>query len=435
MKKIKTMISLFVLASVLLTGAVCAAEATAKIKLDNGATILVKEDYKMDIISINILFKVGLRQEDSDTFGATNIIKSLLFKNPSSSFDTIDNLEYLGAVTLIDSTPDYIQIECKTTRENFSKCLDIISNGLMNQKFDAQDINEVKEKTLKVLSDPNPFGSIYDYFLRNFYQNHPYKYIRLGTSTAIKNINADILNGFYKKYFSANNMVVSVCGNIAKTDALKELAQKFKNLKHQELGLKKIDWEPPSKENTIFLGLKANVAWVMIGFPAPSFKSPDYAAMFFIQNYLAEGVNSVIWTQIREKEGLAYDLGGSFPRLEGPSHFIVYVITEPDKSWLCKKKILDEVNKLKAVPLDYKTLRLVKEKMLSKYMLERERVSSQATNIAVDEIMDLNYTFDEKLASKINELTPSEIQKAANDYLFNPTIIIAKPSMYIQDLF
>lgn len=411
-------------------------ESTAKAKLANEAVILVKEDYKMDIVAINIMFKVGLKQEEAQTSGATNLIKELLFKDDENSSYISEALEALGATLTIEVMPDYFNIQCFTNKENFNQTLDLLYSGIANQNFEVKMLEMEKGKVLKILKDPyGSFGTIYDFFLQNFYQNHPYKLIRLGTSTSIKNIDTVILSGFYHRYFSPSNMVISVCGNINKTTAINQLSKKFALMPKQSLPLIKIDWEPPSRENTLFLNLKSNLSWVMFGYPAPSFKSPDYPIMLLIKNYITEGTSSRIWISIRETEGLAYDLGGIFPQLEGPSHFIIYVITEPNNTWVCRKKIANEISNLKSIPLDYPDLEKIKEKTLAKYSLSRERVTSQAEATAIDELFGLDYTYDERLKDEILAVTPSDIKRVANIYLVNPTIILAKPVISIQDMF
>lgn len=423
------------LAFLLCAGAFCY-EDTAKVKLDNGAVILVKEDYKMNIIVINILFKVGLKQEEAQTSGATNLIRALIFKDDEYSSYISEKMESLGAALTVETMPDYFSIRCFTTKENFKECLDLLYSGLVNQNFEVKMLETEKGKVLKILKDPyGSFGSIYDFFLQNFYQNHPYRLMQLGTSTAVRNIDPIIISGFYHRYFSPNNMVVSVCGDYNKTTALKELTNKFAHMSRQELPLIKIDWEPPSKDNNLFLSLRSNMSWVLIGYSAPSFKSPDYPIMLLIKNYLTEGTSSQIWTQIRETEGLAYDLGGLFPQLEGPSHFAVYVVTDPSNTWICKKKILNEITNIRSVFLDYKTLDEVKEKTLANYILSRERVASKSINTGIAELFNMDYTYDDRLKDEILAVTPSDIKRVANIYLVNPTIILAKPSISIQDMF
>jgi len=433
--KNKTFIIFALLAFLLCATSYCY-EDTAKVRLDNGAVILVKEDYKMDIIVINILFKVGLKQEEAQTSGATNLIRALIFKDDEYSSYISEKMEDLGAALSVETMPDYFSIRCFTTKEHFKECLDLLYSGLVNQNFEVKMLETEKGKVLKILKDPyGSFGSIYDFFLQNFYQNHPYRLIQLGTSTAVRNIDPVIISGFYHRYFSPNNMVVSVCGDYNKTTALKELTNRFSHMSRQELPMIKIDWEPPSKDNNLFLNLRSNVSWVMIGYSAPSYKSPDYPIMLLIKNYLSEGTSSQIWTQIRETEGLAYDLGGLFPQLEGPSHFAVYVVTDPANTWICKKKILNEINNVRSVFLDYKTLDEVKEKTLANYVLSRERVASKSINTGIAELFNMDYTYDDRLKDEILAVTPSDIKRVANIYLVNPTIILAKPSISIQDMF
>lgn len=431
--KIFIILAVFIL---LLLQSLFAYESTAKVKLDNGTVLLVKEDYKMNIVTINIMFKVGLKQEEAATSGATNLIKSLLFKDDEYSSFIAERMEELGSNLNIEITPDYFNITCLTNKENFDECMDLIYNGLINQRFEVKMLAMEKGKILKILKDSSgSFNTIYDYFLQNFYQNHPYRLIQLGTSTAIRNIDTEALYNFYRRYFSPNNMVVSVCGDVNKSTVLKNLTKKFSAMQKQDMPLRKIDWEPPSKENRLYLNLRSDISWVLVGFSAPSFKSPDYPIMLLIKNYLTYGTSSKMWMQIRETEGMAYDLGGIFPQLEGPSHFIVYVITEPNNTWACKQKILYEISNIKSIPLDYKALDQIKEKTLANYILRRERVSSQSANTAIAELFGLDYTYDDRLKYEILQITPSDIKRVANDYLINPTIILAKPTISIQDMF
>ena len=117
-----------------------------------------------------------------------------------------------------------------------------------------------------------------------------------------------------------------------------------------------------------------------------------------------------------------------YPRLEGPSHLILYVLCSPKNLRLAKRTLLDVVKIIKNYDLGPDDLENVKRKVIGRYLLEREPNNGIAFNYGLWEALGQGYEGDVNFQRRIMHITAREIRAAANKYLDNATILVIKPA-------
>jgi len=131
---------------------------------------------------------------------------------------------------------------------------------------------------------------------------------------------------------------------------------------------------------------------------------------------LGSGMSSRLFKDVREQEGLAYQLGSSFKPNILAGSFIVYVGTNPQTLDLSKQKILTEIEKFKTQFVSDKELNAAKERLLGEFVIGLETNSDKATTLGWLEASGRGYKFIDDYANLINSVTVSDIVEAANKY-------------------
>ena len=154
-----------------------------------------------------------------------------------------------------------------------------------------------------------PFSVAYKYFREGMYGTHPYGFSSMGTDETVMAIQQKDLLDAHSQHFRPDNMVVVIVGRIDPERAV-ALADKL-------LG----DWAAPSHPAIeprlpaidshayrIVTPQETNQAFVIIGYLAASVKHPDFAALKLLSTHLGNGLSSRLFVELREKQGLAYDV-------------------------------------------------------------------------------------------------------------------------------
>ena len=154
----------------------------------------------------------------------------------------------------------------------------------------------------------------------------------------------------------------------------------------------------------------------------------DYATLEVIDSLLGSGMSSRLFKNLRDKDGLAYQLGSQYAPNVLKGAFIVYIGTNPQNLDYATKKLQQEVFRLKTEFVGSKELQDAKDKLLGNYIISQETNLDKATTIGWFEASGRGYQFDDEYVKLINSVTESDIIEVANKYFNNNYVLsIVKP--------
>ncbi len=400
-----------------------------RVVLNNGLTILVVEEHATDIVNMEMLFRVGQIDEDSSNTGITNLIQQILVHRmtrvPGKKTDYFENR---GAQVSANATPDYAEISMECTSDTYSSLMERIAEVVADQHFTDAEVTKQRDRLVKFLDNDNRvFQSIYNIFLEVFYRKNPYRQPQDGYAASVRHLTRQKVEAYYKRFWAPNKTVIAVVGDVEQDRVIDQLRQTMGSLpRHDEEDLQ-VSWEPRHQERDIPLTSASNLAWVFLGYPAPSMTSPDYMPMRVLATILGGGLSSRLWMALREKRGLAYNLGTLYPDLAGPAHIIDYTVTTPQHLSESEHIILHQVELLKTTPVSHHELEDAKRKLIGSYLLERETCHGRAFHLALQELLGNGYQADLLYIKRLERVTPEDILRVARTYLNNSTLITARP--------
>ena len=265
--------------------------------------------------------------------------------------------------------------------------------------------------------------------------HHPYGQPGLGTLETIPQIQREDLIQFHQQHFRPNTAVLSIAGNITVEAAL-ELAQTlFKN------------WQPTATDPVTApsLTLSANPVQVMktqptqqsivmLGYLAPRVHDVNYPALKLLYTYLCSGLSSRLFTELREKQGLAYEVSGFYPSRLNPSHFGVYLGTASENTALALSLLKAELQRLSEQMLSEAEVNATKSKLLGQYALGKQTNHQIANLYGLYEYLQLGADYDHHFIESIQAITPAQLQQVAQQYLTKPFVSIVGPETALSPL-
>lgn len=233
---------------------------------------------------------------------------------------------------------------------------------------------------------------------------------------------------YYQNVFRPENMVISINGNIDRDKTIKELNNIFKkknNIENFDYTKHNSKMEPiTSPKQTIQKMPTTQTAWIMLGWQTNGvLNQKDYATLQVIDAILGTGMSSRLFKNLREQQGLAYQLGTGYSPNVLRGSFMLYIGTNPDTLDKAKAGLFNEIKRLKTEYVGDKELKDAKEKLLGNYVIGLETNLDKASNLGWYEASTRGYEFKDKYENLINSVTDSDIIEVANKYFTDNYIL------------
>lgn len=403
---------------------------TQKYKLSEGATMLYTPNSSNDIIAISIYSKGGQLLEK--THGTSSLVASVMMKGTKnySSLELSQQLEDNGIKISPVSGADSFAISVLTTKDEYDKTMELLNEIINNATFDEYEINKVKSDKLNSIKRNKyvPIQRAIEEYRDLIYKNTPYSISANVLEKNIPNITQAEMIEYYNKVFDPKNTIISINGNINKEKAIKDFNKIFQAKNNSEVfDYTKYTTKIPTPETsrvTVQNMPSTQTAWIMLGWQTCGvLNQKDYATLQVIDSILGTGMSSRLFKDLREQEGLAYQLGTSYSPNILKGSFLLYIGTNPDTLEKSKEGLFNEIKRLKTEYVGDKELKDAKEKLLGNYVIGLETNLDKASNIGWYEASGREYQFKDNYDKLINSVTDSDIIEVANKYFTDNYIL------------
>jgi len=311
-----------------------------KYKLKNGITVIFDKNSSKSV-AVEVMFKVGSNDENKKNAGISHFLEHMLFegtKNRKDSRTIANEIEKYGAEFNAYTSENRTAYFIKIINKRFEKALDILSDMVANPLFPNKMIEKEKKVILKEINmvDDDPKQYQWILFQKNLFEKHPAKNPTYGTVEAVKSFDRNIIKNYYNKHYLSNNMIISVVGNV---NNVKEKIEKyFNNLKPKKLITKKRVKEPKQKSMKKFIEKRKTFnSYMVLGYKTVPRLHKESYVFDVIASILGRGQTGWIFDEIRNKRGLAYQVG--VQNNPEDDYGIFAVFAGLDKKTLKKQKI------------------------------------------------------------------------------------------------
>ncbi|MDD5757464.1 MAG: pitrilysin family protein [Desulfobulbaceae bacterium] len=401
-----------------------------RFKLDNGITLLVREEPQVPTVSAQAVFPGGLMGETVETNGAFAFISDLL---PRST-ERLNSREL--SLAIADMAADISGFNGKNTfglkaaflSRFFDEGLELFRDILVTPAFDPEEAKKILPERLAAIKqqmDSLP-ATAFNEFNRKLFQTHPYALNSLGSEEAIKNLNAADLHKLYNRYAQPDSLVLAITGDVKAKDVFEKVNSLFGSWHKSGAALEKkaivVPTAPPVPSLSTLVRDKEQVH-LIIGFLGTTLKSPDRFALEVVDTVLS-GQSGRLFTQLRDKQSLAYSLS-SFNLLGlDTGSFGIYIGTSPDKEKEAVASVWQELDKIRSTPIRQDELDKAKNLILGQYDLSLQTNSAQALDLALSETYGLGLDFGTYYAKAIRQIKVEDVMRVAAKYI--------QPKHYVQ---
>lgn len=388
-----------------------------KYRLKNGITVIF-ENNSSKSVAVEVMFMVGSNYETKQLAGISHFLEHMLFegtKNRKDSREIANEIEKYGGEFNAYTTGDRTAFFIKIIDKRFEKALDILSDMVANPLFDKKIIEKEKQVVLKeinmVTDDPRLHQWIL--FQKTLFEKHPAKNPAYGGVNSVKSFDVKHISDYYFTHYIPNNMIISVVGNVNNVKG--RIEKYFGDLKPKKIIARAKVKEPLQKKIRKFVEKKKTLnSYMVLGYKSVPRTHKDSYVFDVIASILGRGQSGWIFDEIRNKRGLAYQVGINNEHENDYGMFAVYAGLDKKNIEKAKDIILQQFRRLES--LSKKDLREAKMYIEGNHTLEMEENFHHADNLSFWETIK-----DAKLAdyylSSIRKVAISDVKRVAKEYL------------------
>lgn len=421
--------------------------APVKTTLANGLRIIVKPETDTPLVAIDVFVRAGAPQETAATAGIGSFVAQTLFASTTNSPpETMTrDIAALGGNVAATWHPDWTQIAALTVKDKYSDAIFLLADTLKNADFDPGVVADTRTQMLNAIDnrDSDLFQIAYGNLQKALYGGTSYARPEGGTASNISRLTRDDLMRYYWRYYVPKNLVFVVVGNITPEAAVREITNDLDDFPRAVRAAAPFaDPLPPLARDLPPLRVfqpDLEQECVVAGVRAAPVSDPDSSALM-VANALLGGMKSGrLFTQLREKQGLAYDLGSLYnPRLAA-GDIAAYVYAAPTRTdpttkkdvptvGLVKEAILKQFAGLQAAPPTGVELARAQHFLIGVNKIKHERIEDRAALLGAAELSSHDgYRLDTDYARYINAVTAADVQRVAVKYFAHPIISTVEP--------
>jgi zinc protease len=379
--------------------------------LSNGLTLITHVDKSTPLAVVNILYKVGSRNEHPERTGFAHLFEHLMFNGSKNIPDFDKILQKVGAennaFTNTDITNYYIILSAENietalwAESDRMQFLNLDEKSLENQKNVV--IEEFKQRYLNV-----PYGDVWLKLQPLAYHVHPYQWPTIGKNIShIEEATLKDVQGFHEQFYVPDNAVLTISGNIDPEKTLTLVEKWFGNIPGDRINHMQIP-EEPRQTSRRFLEIEENVPLdsVYKAFHMPGRKSNNYYSADLLSDLLGRGKSSRLYQSLVKNDKVFNSINSYVTGTEDPGLLIISGKVNPDIDIVeAEKAIQEEINSLKNSLEEREVEKVINQAISSTYFSEAELLNRSINLSVANSMGNTNLVNEElKLVGKVKRV-------------------------------
>jgi zinc protease len=390
--------------------------------LHNGLTVLVHRDGTTPIVAVNILYKVGSRDESPDKTGFAHLFEHLMFGGSVHIPQFDEPLQKAGGQSNAFTNNDFTNYYLTLPKNNLETAFWLESDRMLSLAFDKKSLEVQRRVVIEEFKQNylnQPYGDVYLLLKPLVYKKHPYRWNTIGKEIShIEKATMEDVRAFYKKFYNPDNAILCVAGNVD-AGQVKMLAEKwFGEIPSGEKISRQYPQEP---EQTAPRSLTVErevpqdafyMAWRM-----PERTDPDYYTIDLISDILSNGNSSRLFQRLVKEKQLLSEVNAFITGDLDGGLFLVTGKLYPHVTFeTAEKEVMEELHRLTETPVSETELQKVQNKAEATLVFSETNVLGKAMTLTYFEMLGDAALFNSETERYLS-VTPERLKQAATRWL------------------
>ncbi|MBN2824925.1 MAG: insulinase family protein [Campylobacterales bacterium] len=394
--------------------------------LENGLEVVViPMKNNSDVITTDVYYKVGSKDEVMGNSGIAHMLEHLSFKSTKNlkegEFDEI--VKASGAQNNAATGFDYTHYFINSTAKNLSKNLELLSELMSNLSLKDEEFQrerDVVAEERRWRTDNDPIGYLYFRLFNIHYDYHSYHWTPIGFMDDILNWKIEDIRTFYERYYSPNNAILVVAGDIEPQIVFSEAQKHFGDKKPSVIVRNHMKEPKRDGSKRAILHKEGNTLDLLaIAYPIPNFEHDDQVGLNAITEIASRGKSSRLYQKLVNEKNMVNQIYGYNMEMSHDGVFIFIATCNPGvKAEEVEKEILAEIEAIKNGNITQEELDKVKINTKADFIYSLER-SHRVVSLFGSYLVRGNIKPLLEYEDKLDKITLKDIQNIANKYFDN----------------
>jgi len=392
--------------------------------LPNGLKVILLENHKAPLVTFQVWYRVGSRNEAWGKTGLSHMLEHMMFKGTEKvgpeEFSRI--IQVNGGNDNAFTSRDYTAYFENISTDRVQVSIDLESDRMQNlllreQDFRTERMVVMEERRLR--TEDNPQANLQEHMEATAFLTSPYHWPTIGWKEDIERFSLDDLKAYYRTYYNPVNAILIVVGDFKREELFPKIERAFGFIPKGIAPNQERDVDPKQiGERRIFVKKEAQLPYIVMGYHVPNLREPDSYALEVIATLLSAGKSSRLYQSLVREKRLVLSADADHSLLSrDPSLFYLSAELLPGKEVAEVEKALDqEVERLKKELVGAQELEKAKNQIEASFVFGQDSLFYQAMLLARHEITLTWRTIDDYLPS-IRKVSPEDIQGVAKKYL------------------
>jgi predicted Zn-dependent peptidase len=397
-------------------------------RLESGAVVLTDRMPNVRSATLGFFYCVGARSEPPDLSGITHFIEHTVFKGTKrrSALDIAIEQDRLGGNLEAFTTHEETGFAIKVIDNQLASAFDLLADMLTSPTFDEDELKSEQRVIIEEMkmTDDSPEELLGELFIGQFFPNDGLGRPIAGTPATVKTFDSATTRKYHGSTFHASNLVIVAAGNTRHEEVV-ELARSM-DLRSSDAGVGQRQ-QAPGTAADIALHQKPELeqAHLILGVPYVSAADERRYAADLLANILGGGMSSRLWQEVRERRGLAYNVGTSNAMYRDIGVFSVFAGTSPEQLAEVIDIVVEELSKVVKAGVTDGELELAKHQARASILMSLEDSAARAAALAQSEMVYGRQIPVEETLANIDAVTVEDTHQIAQEFIRSGSIAFA----------
>ncbi len=393
-------------------------------QLKNGLKLLVVENHKAPIVTFQIWYRIGSRDEPKAKTGISHLLEHMMFKGTKNygpkTFSRL--IQKNGGIDNAFTTKDYTMYYENLSSDRLELALELEADRMENLLIRPEDVRYersvvMEERRMRYEDDPQ--NLLYEEVIATAFLVHPYRNPVIGWMDDIAALGPEDLRHHYGCFYRPDNAVVVVAGDVRAEDVYSLVKKHFGTIAPSTPSLCKgrVTKEPPQQgKRIVYLKKEARLPYVMLAYHVPSFPHRDAASLDVLSTIIS-GKSGLLYKRLVRKDRIALNVFASYSGLyKDPFLFLFGGTPRPGiKAEELVEAILKEIESIKKNPPTEHELQKARNQVEASFIMGQDSIFFQAELLGMFEMIGGWQLIDDYLKA-IQTVTKEDVVQAARSY-------------------
>lgn len=397
-----------------------------KSSLPNGLTVVSERLPSSNSVSIGVWLRTGARVEKLQELGICHFIEHMLFKGTSNrtALEIAGQVEQVGGEFNAFTSREHTCFHILLLKDDFGLGSELLVDILLHSTFDTVEVDRERKVILQeiMMEGESPEDLAFDLLFEKIFPRHSLGRPILGTPKTVRAFRRSDLIRFFKTHYRPENLVIAVAGDVSHHQVVKTFEPlgrrrdwikagfSLRTVPKRDEALQKA---PKFRPGSWWLDHATEQVHVVLAVEGFRFNAKDRFAAMLLNTHLGGGMSSVLFQEVREKNGLAYSVYSHISPFLDTGVFSVYAAIAPQDTEICLHIIEESLLRLTQQELSERELNLLKSNLKGTILLNSDSAECRMMTLAKNEIYFGRAIPLHQVSEWIDQVTPEDIKRVA----------------------